>query len=460
MKRLRHEQRILAMTLLAGLPGTLVAMIIFWTGDYQPKVQWTLSVFMLSIWLGFALAARERVVRTLQTISNMLAGLREGDYSLRAKEASPLDPLGLAMLELNKLGETLRGQRLGALEATALLRRVMEETDVAVFAFDVEGRLRLVNRAGERLLGGPAERVTGRDASTLGLARCLEVEAPSTIDLSFQGRLGRWEVRRSTFLQGGIRHQLLVLADLSQALRQEERQAWKRLIRVLSHEINNSLAPIKSMADSLLSLSRREPRPPDLDDDLRQGLTVIADRSQALSRFMASYADLARLPPPVLSPVDVGAWVRRVAGLETRIEVAVCDGLATTIRADSDQLDQLLINLVSNGVDASLETGGRVEIGWQRNGATIEVWVRDEGHGLSETANLFVPFFTTRPGGSGIGLVLSRQIAEGHGGSLDLQNRTDRSGCIARLTLPLQPALPNGTTGTTGTTGQPTADSH
>ncbi len=437
MTRLRHEQRVLVMTLIAGLPGTLVATILLWSGDYSTKVQWTFTLLVGSVWLGYAFAVRERVIRPLQTLSNMLAGLREGDYSIRARRSSPRGPLGLAMLEANILGETLREQRLGALEATALLRRVMEEIDVAVFAFDAAGRLRLANRAAERLLDQPLERLIGRDAGTLGLSRPLD-ESPGTMDLTFQGRLGRWDVRQTTFRQGGVPHRLLVLADLSQALRQEERQAWKRLIRVLSHEINNSLAPIKSTAESLLSLTRRRPRPADLDEDVEQGLKVISGRSEALSRFMASYADLARLPPPVPALVEIRAWVRRIAELETRLPVAVCDGPDVTILADGDQLDQLLINLVRNGVDASLETGGAVEVGWRRDDGKLEVWVRDEGPGLSDTKNLFVPFYSTRRGGSGIGLVLSRQIAEGHGGTLELQNRSDRSGCVATLTLPGQ----------------------
>lgn len=435
---LRHEQRIFLLTLMSGSPGALVALLFLWTGDYEPKVQWTLTLVIVAIWWGVAAAVRERVRRPLQTLSNMLAGLREGDYSIRARRASGYDPLGLAMLEANVLGETLREQRLGALEATALLRRVMEEIDVAIFAFDGEDRLRLVNRAGERLLGQPLERMLGDTAESLNLTRCLEAPAPCTLDLTFQGRLGRWDVRRTTFRQGGVRHQLLVLSDLSRALREEERQAWKRLIRVLSHEINNSLAPIKSMAGSLLSVLGRDPPPADLDEDLRQGLTVISARSESLSRFMASYANLARLPPPTPGPVDVPTWVRRVANLETRMDVEVRSGPDITVEADWDQLDQLLINLVTNGVDAALETGGGVEIGWGQRNGRLEVWVRDEGPGLSDTTNLFVPFFTTRPGGSGIGLALSRQIAEAHGGNLSLENRRDRSGCVARLSIPLE----------------------
>jgi len=315
----------------------------------------------------------------------------------------------------------------------------MEEIDVAVFTFDAALRLRLVNRAGERLLGQPAERLLGREAGALGLGTCLEGEVARTVELNFPGGAGPWGMRRGVFREGGLPHQLLVLSDLSRALREEERKAWQRLIRVLGHELNNSLAPIKSLAGSLEQLVDREPRPPDWEDDMRRGLEVIAARSESLSRFMDGYARLARLPPPRFASVAVGPLVRRVAGLETRLAVLLDPGPETTVRADADQLEQLLINLVRNGVDAALETGGGVRCGWHRvNGspAALEVFVEDDGPGIPNTSNLFVPFFTTKQEGSGIGLVLSRQIAEAHGGSLTLRNRDHKSGCVARLTLP------------------------
>jgi two-component system nitrogen regulation sensor histidine kinase NtrY len=338
---------------------------------------------------------------------------------------------------VNALREPLRAQRLGALEAVALLRRVMEEIDVAVFAADGVGTLRLVNRAGERLLGRPADQLLGRPADSLGLGVCLVGEPRRVLDATFPADGGRWELRRSSFRQGGVPVQLIVLTDLRHALREEELQAWQRLVRVLSHEINNSLAPIQSIAGSLSALLGRRPRPADADEDLQRGLGVIGTRAESLSRFMRSYARMARLPAPTLAPVDVRTWVERVVQLEKRLAVRVRPGPPLTLSADSDQLEQLLINLVGNAVDAAAETAGGVELSWERQHGALDLRVVDDGLGLPPTANLFTPFFTTKPTGTGIGLVLSRQIAEAHGGTLTLENRADARGCVARLRIPL-----------------------
>jgi nitrogen fixation/metabolism regulation signal transduction histidine kinase len=443
--RLSHDRRILLMAFASAAPGAVISLIFLWSGDFTPKVQWTLSVLIVAVCLGFAFALRERVVLPLQTLSNLLAALGEGDFSIRARGARGGDPLGEVMIEVNALVETLRHQRLDALEATTLLRKVMAEIDVAVFTFDEEHVLKFVNRAGARLLSQPSERLLGRRATELELADSLTGDAPRVINTAFPGGVGRWEIRRSQFRQGGRPHELLVLSDLSQPLRDEERQAWQRLIRVIGHEMNNSLAPIKSIAGSLATIVGRDPPPGDWRDDVQRGLAVIGSRSEALSRFMSAYARLAKLPPPRLAPLDVAAVVGRVVTLEGAHHIEIAAGPRLTVQGDADQLEQLLINLVRNAVDAARETAGGVRVGWQRlagaSPPTLEVWVEDEGPGLSNTGNLFVPFFTTKPGGSGIGLVLSRQIAEAHGGSLILENRDDRTGCRASLRMPIHAAI-------------------
>ncbi|MFZ0060943.1 MAG: ATP-binding protein [Pyrinomonadaceae bacterium] len=437
---MKFERRVTLLTLAAGFPAVALCAFLLWYGDYSGRVQWTVDLFLVIIWLGVAFNLKQRIIRPLQTLSNILAAIREGDYSIRGRRAAVGDALGEVMLEVNDLGQTLREQRLGAMEATALLRTVMAEIDVAVFAFDGNERLRLVNRAGERLLAQPATRLLGRTSVELGLAACFNSEhgeSSQTMQLVFPGGFGRWDVRRSTFREGGTQHRLLVLTDLSQTLREEERSAWQRLLRVLGHELNNSLAPIKSVAGSLADLVARQPRTADWDDDMQRGLEVISSRADSLARFIESYSKLARLPQPRFEPLLIGSLVQRVASIETRLPVRVAAGPDLMVKGDDAQLEQLLINLIRNAVDASMETGGAVDVGWSQDNGQVEVRVRDEGPGLANTANLFVPFFTTKAKGSGIGLVLSRQIAEAHGGTLTLENRSGSRGCEALLRLPV-----------------------
>jgi two-component system, NtrC family, nitrogen regulation sensor histidine kinase NtrY len=432
----RSDARILMLALAAGLPGTAAALALAWTIDVSSLARWTVTLLVPLLWLGFAEAARRTFARPLQTLANLIAAVRVGDYSTRARVWDPDDPVGLASLELNQLTDQLRHARLGGMEAAALLRAVLSNLDVVVIALDHREHIQFANRAAEELLGVPADALAGAAAREL-LQGLLDVETPATVERSFPGGSGRWDLRRASFRQDGVPHQLLVLSDVGRVLRQEEREAWQRLIRVLSHEINNSLTPIQSISRSLLDLMGH-PQAPDRDGDLQQGLAVIATRAEALGRFMRSYARLARLPPPRKQPVDVRALLERAVRLETRGFIRLVEGPPTVVRADPDQLDQVLINLLANAAEAAAETGGAVEAGWEADGRFVTLWIRDEGPGIANSGNLFVPFFTTKPSGSGIGLVLSRQIAEAHGGTLLLANREDRPGCEARLLLPVR----------------------
>jgi len=485
---IRHDRRVIVATLAGGLPGVLVAWWLAWRAG-GPSGAYTLAAVVTGAWLLGAAVVRVRVERPLQTLANMLAALREGDFTMRARAARPDDAFGLAFTEANLLTATLREERLRTLEGAALLRRVLGEIDAALFAFDEGGRLRLVNRAGERLLARPAERLVGETAAALGLASLVESApvdgvsgdgTPRVVTATFPGGSGRWEVRAGQFRQGGRPHRLLLVTDVSETLRAEERAAWQRLVRVLSHEINNSLAPIKTIAGSLRRRVQRATAlphataPPSphagpevltssgsvVGVDFERGLGTIAERADALARFVGAYARLSRLPPPARRPVAVGAVVRRVAALEPRIHVAVLGGPeagpGARVDADPDQLDQLLINLVRNAADAVLARApakhvSGVRLAWgladgdAPGGAPrVRITVDDDGPGLASTANLFVPFYSTKPDGSGIGLALARQIAEAHGGTVTLENRAPApgdplgvpAGCRATVLLP------------------------
>ncbi|HXI60891.1 MAG TPA: ATP-binding protein [Polyangia bacterium] len=435
---LGHDGRVLLAALLAGLPALALALVLLWVGEHSLKLQVTLTLIVVSVWVGFLISLHDQVVRPLQSIANLLAALREGDFSIRGRRHDAGEALGTALTEINLLGDTLREQRLDAVEATTLLGKVMFEIDVAIFAFDQDRRLRLINRAGEQLLARTPGHALGLSAAELGMTALLEGDGQRTLELALAGARQSWDLRRAEFRQQGRPHQLVVLANVQRALRDEERQAWQRLVRVLGHEINNSLAPIQSIAAHLQQTLRRQARPPDWEEDAMRGLVVVERRAEGLGRFMKAYARLARLPPPKVAPIDVSDWLARASALDARLPVVVKPGPPLFLNGDIDQLDQLLINLIRNAVDAALETTtGVVSLTWARSEAFVEIIVADDGPGIADASNLFVPFFTTKPNGSGIGLIVGRQIAEAHHGSLDLRNRDDRSGCLAVVRLPL-----------------------
>jgi nitrogen fixation/metabolism regulation signal transduction histidine kinase len=441
------------------VPGLLVTSVLIWLQTWSIESKLLLLGAELLACLLIATALHDLIVRPLQTLANVVGALREEDYSFRARLAVPSDALGELSLEVNALADLLAQHRTGAVEATALLQRVVEEVDIPIFAFDPATRLRLVNPAGERLLQQSSARLLGRTASELALQNSLTCENETLVPLGF-GSDARWFVRRSSFRQEGLPHTLVVLSDVSRALREEERRAWQRLIRVMGHELNNSLAPIKSIAGSL---SARLPAT-NLDSDQRQdferGLSIIETRAASLNRFLQAYRQLAQMPPPVLQQCSVSTLAKRVAAVETRVDVTVVPGPDITLMADADQLEQMLINLLRNAADAVLEptssgdnsngstspreSGPQILLTWKLADRDVIVTIEDNGPGLLNPSNVFVPFYTTKPGGSGIGLILSRQISEAHGGSLELANRLEERGCAVKITLPR--AMPAETT--------------
>jgi two-component system nitrogen regulation sensor histidine kinase NtrY len=432
-----YDASVLIAALTVAAPAcALLAAVLIWR-DIPSGLLWGLTGVGAVVTLWFAVRLRNRVIYPLYTLSNLLEALREGDFSLRGSRARRGDPIGEVVWEINTLSQTLRDQRHKVEETSALLAKVIGATDIAIFTFDSGQRLRLINPAGEHLLARPAAELLGRTADELGIADCLANEDTHIRKRAFPGGTGRFEVRRARFREGGKPHELLVVADLSRALREEERAAWQRLLRVLGHELNNSLTPIRSMTGTLAKLLAQQPPPPDWREDVGGGLAVIGDRAEALTRFMAGYTALARLPPPNKRDFEIGELVRRVARLEQRLAVVVADAPPLHVNADPDQIEQALINLIKNAADATLPLREGVRARWRVERDVAHIEIEDDGPGLGTTENLFTPFYTTKPGGSGIGLVLARQIAEAHGGALTLESRVKARGCVAHLSLPL-----------------------
>ena len=435
MKRPGFESRLALLALTGGIPALVVATVLLLRSNLPVSLSWLCAGLLAAALVGCSLRIKGRLTYHFNTLSNLLEAVREEDYSMRSRRSREHGSMAEVFGEVNALAATLRGRRVEAREATALLRKVLAEIDIAVFAFDGDGRLMLVNRAGRRLAGG-AE--AGTTAAALGLADLLREEGRRTIARRIGGSSGRWDVWTGSFRERGVPHYLLVISDLSRALREEERKAWQRLVRVMGHELNNSLTPIKSMATTLRTRLAGGSPVDGLRDDITASLGIIASRAEALGRFMAGYTMLARLPAPRRRPVGLRPLVERAAAIDTRMEVAI-EGEDVNIAVDPDQLEQLIINLVKNAVDAA-GADGKVAVRWSVEDARLRLEVLDSGPGLSGSDNLFVPFFTTKPGGTGIGLVLCRQIAEAHDGTLVLENREDAAGCMARLELPVSRA--------------------
>jgi nitrogen fixation/metabolism regulation signal transduction histidine kinase len=434
-RTLRFEARLRVLVLVLAASGMLIACGLL-IAMHASRMLW---FSLLALWGLVALIVGsmlvDHVIRPLQTLSNVVSALRENDYAFRARGASTGDAMGELAIEVNALADMLQEQRAGALEAAALLRRVVSAMDAPVLAFDPAGVLRLMNPAAEQVFALPPESSVGTAAQQLGLSAVLDEPDEGIVELEHDGRGTRWMVHRSSFRQRGVPHTLLVLSDVSAALREEERQAWRRLIRVLGHEINNSLAPIKSIAGSLRSQLLGNVA---TDEDLERGLHIVESRAESLQRFVQAYRQLAQLPPPRLQKTELRPLLERTLALEQRLTPELAPGPELTLTADPDQLEQMLINLVRNAAEAALAARTRrplVRVGWQQTADSVVIEIDDNGAGIANQSNLFVPFYTTKSGGSGVGLALARQIVEAHGGSVTLANR-QLGGARATVTLP------------------------
>lgn len=445
LPRLRFEVRLICLLLLIAAPAVLLGWAALALGHVSVPVKLIALAALSALLASLASAVFRHIVRPLQTLSNVVAALRENEYSFRARDVGEGDALGDLAAQINELAGNLRTRRHRESETFALLERVVETMDLPVFAFDADSNLQLTNPAAAKMLQTTMESMLNKNADSLGLGDLLARDEHAVVALTLHGREGRWMVRRSKFYQNGMPHRLLLLSDVSGVLREQERRTWQRLIRVLAHEVNNSLTPIKSIAGSLRSRvqhiqssetaaliepsfhSRAVLNPVRLNPvDMEHGLAIIEERAESLNLFLQTYSQLAKLPPPAKCRFRIVDVLERVCHLETRLQVELRAENGIELFADATQLEQALINLVRNAVDAALQAdvarrelhsssvheAPRVNVSCRREDEFVRIAIEDNGVGLANPANLFIPFYTTKPGGTGIGLILALQIVE------------------------------------------------
>ncbi len=427
------ESTVFRWVFITGLVFVISIVCLLWLANVSSLVVLTLLPLFLGLWLYVAFHVKNLLTRHFFSLANIIESLRLGDYNMRIAPSDPDSAWSEVYREINLLAEQHQQQRLHDVEANILLDKLLGEFDVPVFVFDSNKVLKNCNDKASQLLLKPKSQLLDLTTQQLQLNTLLEHDSGTVIEHWFPSQGGRWELRKNAFIQDGQRFSLILVNDLSRALREEERNAWTRLIRVLGHELNNSLASLISVSQTLLTR---------LNDDknekwhshFNKALNLIHERSGSLLRFTDSYTRLAKLPDPELKQVELLSTFNKLSELVT--------GSFTTpntkplyIQADQAQLEQLLINLMKNAVEAG-SPEQTVKVQWQQYQQGIRLQIIDSGIGLPSSDNLFVPFYTTKKHGTGIGLFLCRQIAEAHNGSLQLLNREDGQGCIAELWLP------------------------
>lgn len=401
--------------------------------EVKPLLTVTIIPILSAVWLLLAHRIKSLLQSHFYSLSNVIESVRVGDYSLRIAKQENGSAWSDVYREINLLAQTQQDNRIQGVESHILLDKLLAEFDAPVFIFDRSDILKNINPMGCELLSQTKQQLVDKHAKQIHLDRLLAAESRTVLEHWFPNKGGRWELRKNYFVQDGVRYTLILVNDLSRTLREEERNAWIRLIRVLGHELNNSLASLSSVSQSLQKQLHDE-KTSSWYERYSKALSLIDERSMSLLRFTEAYTRLAKLPPPQKAEIKLHQLFDSLKGLVSGT-FEIIDDKQTTIEGDRDQLSQLFINLMKNAVEAS-SIDKPVHIQWQRFEQGVRVQIIDEGIGLPSSDNLFVPFYTTKSGGSGIGLFLSQQIAEGHNGSLQLHNRSETAGCVAEVWLP------------------------
>lgn len=421
----------------AALPSLFMLGLLL-AGVDAPDGVWIALSALSAVWaFAVATAARNGVLHHVRTLTNLIEATQAQDYGTMASRAREPGELGELYGQINAFATRLKEDRQSEQELLGVLEKVVSQISVAIIVCDSRDRVRLVNLRACTLLGADAEALVGVEFAGTALAELPLSPEPQLLTHRFPGGEGRWQVVQQQYRHQGRPSRIVFITDLKQVLSEEEISAWQRLIRVISHEVNNSLTPIMSLCQTLTAILER-PDSAEYAGDVRDSLGVISERAKGLKEFITAYARIARLPEPqkILFPAE--RLVERVKGMFERGALEIV-GTTPDIELFGDpvHLEQALINLIRNALEATGTGGPPVRLHCRVRGEACEFEIVDSGAGISNPGNLFVPFYTTKPEGAGIGLVLCRQIAARHFGEVTLENRSDAHGAVARLVLPL-----------------------
>ncbi len=440
-KIITFENKLLYLALLIGFIPSACLIIALCFLPFSLAAKILLMFFILVIVIYGAFFIRQKVVFQLRTSANLIESMNCGDHSVRARQDHSGGVLNEFNQTFNKLSESLAQQRLLTKEHQILLNKVISQIDVAIIAIDNKSGISLMNPNAEKLFKCRFEEVENWPVSTLGLQNIIAGEHRKVVEFEIEHAKKKVYIYTDEYFENGVKHKLIFITDIQSILRDEEYLVWQKLLRVLSHEINNSLAPIASISETLTRLLKQPITQnyfeQELKADVQDGLSVITERANSLNNFIKRYQELTKLPLPDKKLVNLSSLINTVIALFGD-SIITANGPKLMVYADESQVQQVLINLVKNALQAMHgEQDGVLSIVWVKDEKLINIKLTDQGTGISNLDNIFVPFYTTKEQGSGIGLVLSRQIINNHGGDLTLANRTEQQGVEATITLPI-----------------------
>ncbi len=437
-RRTSTDVRLVLSVLLACLPLLAMSFGFLYLVNVSLLIK---SVLALAV-LGFVAAVTEYVRSTfnnhVRVTLNLVASIRSHDFSLRASEVEQRGEVADLFRELNLVADEIKHIREDELDARRLLEQIVAQVNVAIVVLDAHGVIKLVNPFAELLLGSRAREILGKHVDTTML-REVTNSTGQWIDHEIPGVEGRWHVVVQSYRERGVPGRIVMMSDLEHILTHVESQAWRRLIRVIAHEVNNSLTPIISVSQTARRLLER-PADDARDGQVKQAVQVVGTRAGNLRQFISEYVALARLPEPQLGDVKIAGSMQLVErtmhakGVTFRHDARCAD---TVIEGDQAQIEQVLINLIKNAMEAQ-EKNPVVEVRYTVNQGRCEIEIADRGPGFSNPGDAFVPFYTTKARGAGIGLALCRQIVSNHFGKIYVENRADGVGAIVKVVLPLR----------------------